>query len=181
MYSKEDLRIKAKNIRKTLDIELISSKIYKNLLNLKEYKEVKNIFCYYSFRDEVITRSFFEDNNKNWYIPKIDNSNLLVCEFDEKKLVRSQFGVLEPDSRNLKEIDNKKNIDMVILPSLMLDQNGYRLGYGKGYYDRFLSHLDSCPILISLIPEDLLVETLPIEEHDYKCNIIITENDVYRT
>lgn len=179
MYLKDELRIKAKEIRKKLDIGLISSKIYDKLINLNEYKHSKNIFCYYSFRDEVITQNFFEDETKKWYIPKIDNGNLLVCDFNNNCLVKNRFGVLEPSSENLKEIENKNDIDLVIVPALMIDRSGYRLGYGKGYYDRFLSSLSSRPKLISLIPEALLIQSLPVEEHDYKCDIIITENDVF--
>lgn len=181
MYSKENFRIKAKEIRKTLDIKLISSEIYKKLTALKEYKESTSIFCYYSFRDEIVTQNFFKDKTKKWYIPKTDKENLLICEYNENYLVKSKFGVLEPSLENLKEIKNKNEIDLIILPALMIDKEGYRLGYGKGYYDKLLNSLDNLPTLISIIPESLLVEKLPVEKHDHKCHIIITENNVYPT
>lgn len=180
MYSKKELRAQAKNIRKSIDIELISSKILDNLINLPEFKSSKTIFSYYSFQEEIKTELLFKNKEKNWYIPKIADCNLLVCKFDEKSLLQNKYGISEPSANNLKEIENKNDIDMIILPALMSDKKGYRLGYGKGFYDRFVNSLEKSIHLVTLVPQQLLVEELPTEPHDCKCHIIITENTIYR-
>ncbi len=173
---KIELRKKAKQIRKSLDINEISKRITDKLLNLPEYKISKNIFSYHSFKDEVDTLNLFQDTSKNWFIPRVHENHLLVCEYDKNLLVENCFGIKE----SMKEHSDSANLDIVILPGLMADKSGNRLGYGKGYYDRFLSSLSHSPKKILLLPEELLIDELPIEEHDYKCEIIITQHNVYR-
>ncbi len=181
MKSKNELRKIARDTRKKLDIKSISLKIQDNLMNLPEYKSSENIFCYCSFQDEIQTTQLLEKNNKKWYIPRISGHELLVCEYCGKNLIKNDFGILEPDLSYVKTIDENKRIDMIILPALMSDRQGYRLGYGKGFYDRYIANLSYSPYLVTLLPEALLVDNLPIEKHDCKCHIIVTENSVYRT
>lgn len=177
MKSKQELRKIAKQIRQTLNIELISLNIKKKLLTLPEYSVSKNVFTYYSFKDEIYTIDFFKDKEKNWFVPKIDKDDLLVCEYCSESLVENSFGIKEPNTTTIKNTDS---IDMVILPALMADRKGNRLGYGKGFYDRFLNSLQHSPTKVLLLPEELLKDDIPSEAHDCKSDLIITQCNIYR-
>lgn len=177
MKTKQELRKIAKKIRKTLDIEKISKDIHKKLLDLPEYSEAKNIFAYHSFQCEISTLDFFKDKEKNWFIPKVNNDNLLVCKYFSEALIENDFGIKEPITSIIEEVSN---IDVIILPALMADKKGSRLGYGKGFYDRFLNSLSHNPLKILLLPEEVLQEEIPSEAHDCKVDLIITQCNIYR-
>ncbi|MBQ7450370.1 5-formyltetrahydrofolate cyclo-ligase, partial [bacterium] len=63
----------------------------------------------------------------------------------------------------------------IIVPALSVDKNHYRLGYGKGYYDRFLNNFSVLPKTLTPIFSELIIEKLPRESHDKKIDIIITD------
>ncbi len=174
---KNKLRKKALNIRKTLPVQQYSNCIMHNLFNLEEYKKSKNILCYYPLKFEVNTLRCFEDKTKNWYLPRINRENLEFCPYDSGNLKKGNFNTLEPCSE---KIENFNNIDMIIIPSVAADKNGFRLGYGKGYYDRFLSSLENPPVKIILTFYDLLFETVYPGKYDIKGDIIITDKEIFR-
>ncbi len=172
---KNELRQKAKNIRKTLNTKVLSNLIYAKLITLPEYKKSKNICTYYSFRDEVITENYFEDKTKNWFIPKMDGENLAVCPYDENKIEIHKYNIKEPKTTPI----NPEIIDLIIVPALAADKNGYRIGYGKGYYDRLLKKIPNTKKIIILF-SDLLFDNIFPDSHDEKCDIIITDEKIHR-
>lgn len=172
--NKEQLRKWAKEIRSKLDINSISKNIIKKLIKTTEYQQAKNIMIFYPLKDEINLLSLTKDKNKTFYLPKIDGNNLLCCKFDENtELCESCFHTLEPASPNQA---NKTLIDLIIIPALAADKNNYRLGYGKGFYDRFLTQFDSHTKTIVCIPKELIVETIFPNEFDIPVDIIITQD-----
>lgn len=174
---KNELRKRAKQIRKTLDTKALSLSIKENLFSLPEFKNAKNIYCYYSFSDEVITTDYFADKSKNWFVPKVEGDNLLVCPFDKNSLVKNSYGILEPTT---KVISDLSIIDLIIIPALAIDKKGYRIGYGKGYYDRFLKQLPHNPTRVGLVFSDLIVENSYCNDFDEKLDIIVCNNNIFR-
>ena len=87
-----------------------------------------------------------------------------------RRLNSRHFGVLEPTSCNY----YTGNIDLVITPSIVFDKNGYRLGYGKGYYDKYFA-TNKNKASIGLSYDKLLQEKVPTDKYDKKVDIIITE------
>ena len=174
---KNDLRKLAKEKRCNLNIEQISSKVKNILFSCSEYKNAKNILCYYSFGNEICTVDYFNDKSKNWYLPKIEGDNLLVCKYEPDNLKKNQYGILEPINEPIK---NLSILDLIIIPALCADKKGYRLGYGKGFYDRFLKKLNSAPVKIVLTCEDLLFDDVCPESFDEKCDIIVTDKEKYK-
>lgn len=177
LYMKKEIRKYAKEYRKSLDTEKLSLKIYKNLVNLKEYKNSKNICTYYSIGYEVKTTLYLEDNSKNWYLPRINDTDLEICRFNPNCLKENCYKIPEP--KTPKETDLSK-IDMIIIPCLAADKNGYRIGYGKGFYDRLLKNLKHNPIKVVLSYSNLLFDNIFPDTFDEKCDIIITDEDIYR-
>ena len=169
MTSKQQLRKWVKAERKTLNIESLSQKLVVNLQKTKEYLEAKNIMLFYPKGDEINLLRLLKDETKNFYLPKIDGDNLLCCPFQEDyELCESCFKTKEPLTAPVE----KDLIDLVIVPALAVDKNNYRLGYGGGFYDRFLSDINVVKIVC--ISEKFLVESVFPEEHDIKIDKIIS-------
>ena len=168
MTYKNELRIKAKNIRKNLPIKEISSQLADLIRKNETYINAKNVMLFYPTEFEVDLRGLLNDN-KNFYLPKVDKKELLICPYCNE-LKKSSFGIYEPCSTPI----NPGILDLVIVPALMADKNGYRLGYGGGFYDRFISKYGNKFITICAIPKELLVEKLPTERFDKKIDCIIT-------
>ena len=167
MKNKTDLRIYAKEIRKSLDTKSISKKIVDLIRQTDIYKSAKNVMTFYPKQYEIDLRELINDD-KSFFLPKIHDNNLLVCPYCNN-LKPSTFNTLEPCSDPI----NSDILDLVILPALMADKNGYRLGYGKGFYDRFLKNCNSKTIVV--IASELLVETLPYDEFDVPADFVIHE------
>lgn len=168
--NKKSLRICAKAEREKLDVEDLSLKIKEKLINTPEYKNSKNIMIFYPLKNEINLLDLLKDKSKNFYLPKVDGKDLLCCPYSEgDKTCISCFHTCEPTT----EPCSKANIDLVIVPALACDKNGYRLGYGGGFYDRFLKNFDG--IKISCIPKELVLDTIYPEKHDIKMDMIITD------
>lgn len=170
MNKKQELRKWAKEERKKLDIEKISLAIVQKLKETDEYKQAKNIMIFYPLKDEINLLSLLEDSDKNFYLPKIDGENLLCCPFSKgAELCDSCFKTKEPTTESVE----KDLIDLVIVPALAVDKNNYRLGYGGGYYDRFLAGVNITKIVC--IPKELMIETVYPENHDIKIDKVIID------
>ena len=96
-----------------------------------------------------------------------------ITNFDE--LVTAPMGLFEPNHLITSSIEHK-HIDVCIVPGIVFDQRGYRIGYGGGYYDRFLPHF--CGKKISIAFDEQLVNEVPFESHDIPIDLLIT--DKYR-
>lgn len=174
---KNELRKFAKEKRHHLDIETLSEKIIDKLINLDEYKNSKNILNYYSFGFEICTHKCFEDKTKNWFLPRINIDDLDICPFNCEKLTKNKYGILEPSTTPINDINL---IDMIIIPSICSDRNGYRIGYGKGFYDRLLKKLNNDCIKVILTYSDFFFDNVYPDEYDEKGKIIITDKEIYK-
>lgn len=161
MDNKTDLRTKAKAIRKTLDLPAISAELVAKLRAQDFYQNAKNIMIYYPKEDEINVLDLLSDD-KNFYLPRVNGDLLHVCPYcTGDKLECSTFKVMEPCSMPVESAI----LDLVIVPALMADKNNFRLGYGGGFYDRFLrAHPDVLSVV--LIPHELFIDNLPVENFD---------------
>jgi 5-formyltetrahydrofolate cyclo-ligase len=72
------------------------------------------------------------------------------------------------------------DVDAVLVPAAAVDREGNRLGWGKGYYDRFLDSIDSSTVVIAVVFDSDVLDDIPAEPHDKTVNLIVTERDIYR-
>ena len=167
--NKQNLRKWARGKRKELDMEKESSILAEKLVQTEEYKRAKNVMLYYPLEKEVNLLSLLNDETKNFYLPRIKVESLECCKYSSgDELCESCFHTLEPTCNAC----SKQEIDLVIVPALAVDKNNYRLGYGGGFYDRFLKDFKGFKIVC--IPEELIVENVYPEKHDVKIDLIIS-------
>lgn len=178
MIKKVELREKAKKIRSSLDLVQISAKIVASLRTVELYQNAQNIMIFYPLDHEINLlpllrdRELGEEGCKNFYLPRIEGEKIVVCPYaygDE--LVKSKFGTQEPTCKSV----NPEILDLILIPSLMVDNDFYRLGYGCGFYDRFLSENALSAIKIVPIPSSLIVDKLPHNEFDVQFDVMVDE------
>lgn len=169
MDNKTDLRLWAKSIRKTLPIEKVSTAIVEKIRQHCFYKNAKNVMLFYPLPYEINLLPLLEDD-KSFYLPKVSGENLFVCPFTKGgKFEVSSFNIKEPCSAPI----NPACLDLIIVPALAADKSGFRLGYGGGFYDRFLSQTNCKTILP--IARQLLIDKLPSEKFDIPVDLVITD------
>jgi len=178
MQSKSDLRVYAKKLRQSLNIEAISERIIDMLFCKDFYKSAKKIALYFPAGSELNIKKIFLDENKQFFLPRvIDDNSMVFCPYKfGDNLKKNQYHIAEP--MTLQYLHN--DFDIMILPALMADKNGFRLGYGKGYYDRFLNETNFRGIKIILIPDELCIETLPVDKYDISADYIITQTKIIK-
>ena len=150
-----------------------TAEILSKLENNELFISSEKIFIFIGFSSEIATLPFINKwiSKKQIFVPKIDNKIMnLVHITSIEDLTPGHFGVLEPTSCSY----YTGNIDLVITPSIVFDKNGYRLGYGKGYYDKYFA-TNKHKASIGLSYDKLLQEKVPTDKHDKKVDIIITE------
>lgn len=183
--NKKNLREQILAIRKSLSVDKVESYsdiIMNNLITSELYKKATNIMSYVSFNNEVNTHKFIKkaiEDGKKISVPYIDSKNkiMMPCLIDDiSELVPGYFGILSPDPNNLKIID-EKSIDLVIVPGAVFDISGYRIGYGGGYYDKFLPLLRKDALSVGLAFSFQVIDKVPFEKYDIPVDFIITEKD----
>ncbi|MDD5045289.1 MAG: 5-formyltetrahydrofolate cyclo-ligase [Candidatus Omnitrophica bacterium] len=184
---KNSLRKKKLAARKTLssaEVRIKSNKIKKLLFKLPEFKKAKTVMFYVSFGKEAATHSMIKEalqQKKKVVVPKIKSKRTLaVYEIDNfnEDLQRGNFGILEPahsKRRNTPETE----IDLVVVPGVCFDRKkGTRIGFGAGYYDRFLQGIKDTAVLIGIAFEQQLAKGVPCMVHDVNMHKIVTERRI---
>jgi 5-formyltetrahydrofolate cyclo-ligase len=110
-------------------------------------------------------------------LPRVEGDLLKIYEIrGMEELSPGYMGIPEPPS-SVERLRGIKDVRMVVMPGAAFDPRGWRLGYGKGYYDRMLEGAREAP-LVALAYEEQISESLPHEEHDVRVDVIITDKRV---
>lgn len=171
--NKNDLRKKYKLIRSNISNKENKNKIiFDNIIKNEQIKKCKVIMTYISFNDEVDTLNlinYFLDK-KIIAVPKVNKDYMDFYIINSlKDLKKGTFGILEPTSNNkLNNFDNS----VCIIPGICFDKKGNRIGYGKGYYDKYLK--DKNIYKIGLCFKECLVNKIDSDTHDIKIDEIIS-------
>lgn len=160
------------------DILQRSEKIKETVFNLEQFKKSKIIMFFVSFNNEIGTHDMIKAAfaSKTVIIPKVEHNKIepsVILDFDNL-VPTGKWEILEPIE--LMKIAYK-NIDLVFVPGIAFDKNGYRLGYGFGYYDKFLKKVPKA-VKIGLCFDFQVVDKIPREMHDVPVNFIVTEERV---
>lgn len=181
-----------KNIRKemlqkrdmlsVIQVEELSNEIQSNVLHWDKFINSSTIMLYSDFKNEVITKGIIEsclEKNKKVILPKVikESRDILPClitGFNE--LNPGTYGIFEPDGIN---VIDKNEIELVIVPGVAFDASGYRIGYGAGYYDRFLKGYNG--IKAGICYSIQLVKNAWPDQFDIKMDYLITERGIINT
>lgn len=164
-----------------------STAIADKIMGLAQIIEARAIFVYMHFRSEVETFELINrmlPSNKTITIPytKTDTHKLLAIQVTDlaQQVAPGYCGIPEPIPELVdKALFETQNIDVVIVPGSVFDRNGGRLGYGGGYYDRFLTNATPGALRLGLAFELQLVDRVPVESHDQPMDLIATEENIY--
>jgi len=181
---KEELRQAGLEIRKKMqesDIHKHSSKILEYLFESTIFYKSKNIMTYVSYPKEVQTDDLISkalNIGKNIVVPVCDltNTNLIPSSISSLSLLEEgYYGLREPKKDAIKPI-NPESLDLIIVPGVVFDHKGNRIGHGKGYYDRFLENIpSSIPKIALAFKSQVKRESWDIGPYDIPMDGIITE------
>ncbi|WP_099204264.1 5-formyltetrahydrofolate cyclo-ligase [Scatolibacter rhodanostii] len=172
------LRAKRKNIEFKLEKDRAIAKAF---TELPAYQNAEQIFLYMSKQEEVDTEWIWNCAMKDGkevlspYCPPNSAEMQFYLVTDKSKLVKSEFGVLEPNPAQAEQKPVKET-SICIVPGLSFTEEGFRLGYGKGYYDRFLA-LHKI-FSIGFCYDELLSDSLPVNTFDQRVNMVLTDKKV---
>ena len=181
---KKKMRAEAKESRLSMDSFTKSSydkKICNKLLNLWAVRETETFLCYVSTDIEVDTKEFINSllaSGKKVAVPRCEGGPsemnfYYINSLDD--LSPGSFNVLEPESDEEKLLTQTENT-ICIVPAFMFDKSGYRLGYGKGYYDRYLSKYKGSTIGICYSQN--IKDELFHGKYDRTVDMIVTEKQI---
>lgn len=179
MYSaKKALREAILKTRDSFSKEILdrmSEMIQARVLNMNEFIHAKTVAAYCSIGSEVKTSKVLTmvlQMKKNLALPKVTDGTGIVfaaVENLQNDLEVGKYNIMEPKNHCVKI--NK--IDLVLVPGIAWDEHGHRLGYGKGYYDRYLASLQTTSV--GLAYDFQVLEDIPHGKNDFRVNLILTE------
>ncbi|NQS75154.1 MAG: 5-formyltetrahydrofolate cyclo-ligase [Peptococcaceae bacterium] len=185
---KEQLRssiINKRNILTPQQVDEKSALIIGRLLSLDEYCQARSVMVYLDFRREVGTAELVKHalaDGKNVAAPLTDIAKglltpALIVDFPAD-LQPGAWGILEPGPQS--KLLDPATLDLVITPGVAFDLSGYRIGYGHGFYDRFLPRTGKDTVYIGLAYEFQIQPDVFPQAHDVPVDIILTEERVIR-
>jgi len=179
---KDDLRKHGKDIRggiTTGEVRQASKTICSWIESWQSYKEASTVLTYLPMRNEVdLTPLIPRSPQKKWVIPCVRPSGRMTFHaYDPSTLLLHPLGMLEPDPESPVTVPD--DIDCVLVPGLAFDRSGWRLGYGGGFYDRFLTGFKGASAGITY--DRLLFDNVPHDSHDIPVQYVVTESGIYTT
>lgn len=131
--------------------------------------------AYLAFRNEIDLGKLFQLLPQlRWVVPRIEGKRLIAHPYDPGRLIRHQFGMLEPDPTL--PVVAPEQIDIVLVPGLAFGRDGSRLGFGGGYYDRFLP--TTTAHRVGIAHDVCVVGALPHESFDQRIDWIVTPTQI---
>jgi 5-formyltetrahydrofolate cyclo-ligase len=178
--AKRELRERMKSAREAIDPhrrEVWSSAIVGSVHELPEIVAARTVTGYLSFGSEIPTReliAILDTEGKHVGVPVVRDGEMVMVTFrpgDETE--RSDFGMEEPSGGE--EIPPQE-VDALVIPGLAFDRSGYRLGYGGGFYDRYVRRTRPEALRVGIGFSDQIVEDVPHGDGDERVDCIVTQD-----
>ena len=164
----------------SFDLMKIASKsILKKIKKIESFRNAQKIGAYYPTGSEVLTQDIMQEalsEGKEIFLPKVIGKNIEFRKImNFSNLENGSFDIMEPRD----ECPKDNNLDIILVPTVGISPKGVRLGYGHGFYDRFLA--ENKIKTISLVLEKQIIKNIPRLEHDVIINWIVTEDRIIDT
>lgn len=174
--SKNELRkaalIKREALARIGLMDNISKKITDKIKNSLEFKNAKNIALYFPIKNEVDLTSLLDIQNKNFYLPRCAQNNLEFVKYQDKEhILKGAFNIPEPVGAEINPFD----LDLIYIPALAANKKCFRLGYGKGFYDRFFKNNKIPAKKIIVVPKVFVSDEFVEEDFDFRCDFVLSE------
>ncbi len=158
---------------------IASKQIQRNLKKIEAFRNAEKVACYYSIGSEVRTLDIIQQmisEGRTVALPRIVDDELVFCSVKSfEELQKGEFGIMEP-RKSCPVVDE---FDIILVPAVAMMRTGQRLGYGRGYYDRFLSKHKTPAIALEY--SKLVVRNIPKSEGDIPIQWVVTEDEAIRT
>ena len=162
----------------------LSHAIMEHAVSCREFLQADEILIYADYKSEVITEGIMEYAfllGKKVYCPKVCSDGMsgqmdFFQIFSQEDLKEGYRGIREPEGQPKSKWEPSRKKALLIMPGAVFDRQGHRIGYGKGFYDRFLKeHRELCGRKLALAYEIQVEESVPFEAHDQCVEFIVTE------
>jgi 5-formyltetrahydrofolate cyclo-ligase len=180
--SKEQLRKSTLELRRRMtftEVSALSSRVQSRFMAGSVFASSARLALYSSFSNEVLTDTLFMgalDGSKEVYYPKVLAGGLeFLRVMDLDDLTPGTNEILEPQEGL--DRGGLESLDLVVVPGIAFDTSGVRIGYGKGHYDRVLKGL-KCPIVAFAYELQVMDAAIPVEAHDVRVTLIVTEERI---
>lgn len=212
LQNKKEIRKRireARNCLTEMEVEIRSDLICRRILSLPEYKEAESVLCYMAFRNEVDLKNIMSTSwrdRKKIYLPRMDAGTgrmEFYLHTPQDDLPVNAMGIREPspDRPTFPELCKEGERVLMVMPGVVFDRERRRLGYGGGFYDRYLAEMTPdlsektsrmqikrdgnetmiCLTTLAAAYElQLVKDPLPEEETDIRPDILVTEENIYR-
>ncbi len=174
--------------------EEYSLQIRRTLQNWEVYRRVKTLLAFVSFGSEVDTRILIQEalaEGKTVYCPRVEENEMIFHRiFSLEDLKPGYRGILEP-AKEAEKLDQAEMAGLLLMPGTVFDTGRNRIGYGKGFYDRFMAgvvqknrahfgeHNETRIITAALAFSLQVVQNVPVSHHDFRPEYLITEKTFY--
>ena len=155
-----------------------SKKIQTNIVESEIFHEANLIACYLPIKNEVMTKNLMEfatNDSKIVAVPKIKEHMMVFQDYAfADQLRKNKFGILENEG----QVIQPDEFDLIICPTLAADIHGNRIGYGQGYYDRYLLKAVNAKFVALIFDFQLIDERIIAEPHDVSMDYLCNENEL---
>jgi len=160
-------------------MKIASGNIQKRLRKVHAFRNAQKIGAYYPIGSEIMTQDIIQElisQGKDVFLPKVIGDRMEFRKItDFSSLEKGNFDIMEP--KDGCPTDNA--LDVILVPTVGVSQSGVRLGYGHGFYDKFLA--ENKTVTISLTLEKQIIKNIPKSEHDIAIDWIATEDRIFQT
>ncbi len=180
---KKDIRkklLEKRNSLSTYEILERSNRILEKLKKLEKFEKASTLACYISFGSEVYTHGLIKEyvGKKKVLVPVVskEKKEIFLAHIKSwRELESGTYGILEPRKEFLRPVSYDE-VEVIIVPGIAFDENGNRIGYGEGYFDKLLKKIHAVKIAIAY--DFQILKKIPNEKHDVKIDVIITEKRI---
>jgi len=160
-------------------MKIASGKIQKKLKKIHAFRNAQKIGAYYPIGSEIFTQDIIQEllsQAKEVFLPKVIGEKMEFRKIESfSSLEQGSFDIMEPK----KDCPTDNNLDVILVPTVGISPSGVRLGYGHGFYDKFLAENNTTTISLTL--EKQIIKNIPKSEHDILIDWIVTEDKILQT